>query len=923
MERGVYLMTRKFAAADESWPAYDAVKRWTKKAEIFNKKFIVIPVNESYHWYLAVIYNPRATLDRARAARPTLSNALRDAEALREDLASRESSVLPRLSSEDRDTGGVTSSRHSANSHDSISRDADPLNIIDQADDEQDNKEEGVIGVVRAGVDKLQLKAQTPDHGGVPQPIHSLTYDVFTAQSLGDLSTEVNAGESAVTSPTLPPVKKGKKPGREDFDIIGSCKRVCWTWDRHPSVATNLQRWLQCEAKDKLGEDADFASVPYLEGKCLEQPNFYDCGLYLIHFAKQLLRNSEEVLRFIGYAPRTRGVEGHEEWKRKKAEVWATHESSQLRQEWVHIIDTETQKYRSLNEANTSENVAREALPPESQVSVQALSGPQEAGVETYFAAQARSPNQMDVVDDIQHPSSPDLSRREALSLSPDREGSPPPPASFSSPTGKDARGPGANRLLGAPRPRVSDALSESEEEEQIEEGDAGKVPGVDDHSPQGDVGSSFDKPYDALSHARLHHDHGDVDLSCRPTIDPSMPLTQDNAHAAVSSALGHRYMVLGSYPGAFMDTAEVRHTEEIDHSNASPSHAHSNLCRADLVDPFADLGNAQPIHRESGDGDRIDPWRSSTSHVERRATTHNSTEPLVLVSASSSISRSSSAALAETTPRQPSGSPVYLPYQMRHMETVPQPIFVDEDSPDEVHTLPATAPRPQPSSSQERQSNRVRLSPELSHHSPGLRRPLSRRKSRPQLPLSSDDDAQRTSPTTHHRRPVRRRSKSPGQHTGPSRGEGYGVAEKPKREPSSQMCPTRINVKHAANTNGRALAVQPKSELLGDEASPLVIDDDDADEQPHGGSSRPQRHEREPSLELTKPKRPASKTYARTSRNKRRKTEKEASSQQTIVGFLGKGPDERKASLAFRKPEDQALGSSAQDAFYLTDDDG
>ncbi|KLT44112.1 cysteine proteinase, partial [Cutaneotrichosporon oleaginosum] len=144
------------------------VKRWTKKAEIFNKKFIVIPVNESYHWYLAVIYNPRATLDRARAAR----------------------------------------FRH-----------------------------------------YRQLQASLLDLG------------VLTIRTW------------IIT-----------------FDSMGS---------RHPSVATNLQRWLQCEAKDKLGEDADFASVPYLEGKCLEQPNFYDCGLYLIHFAKQLLRNSEEVLRFI------------------------------------------------------------------------------------------------------------------------------------------------------------------------------------------------------------------------------------------------------------------------------------------------------------------------------------------------------------------------------------------------------------------------------------------------------------------------------------------------------------------------------------------------------------------------------------------------------------------------------------------------
>lgn len=36
---------------------FDAVSRWTKAIDIFNRDFVVVPVNENLHWYLAIICN--------------------------------------------------------------------------------------------------------------------------------------------------------------------------------------------------------------------------------------------------------------------------------------------------------------------------------------------------------------------------------------------------------------------------------------------------------------------------------------------------------------------------------------------------------------------------------------------------------------------------------------------------------------------------------------------------------------------------------------------------------------------------------------------------------------------------------------------------------------------------------------------------
>ncbi|KAG9026715.1 hypothetical protein FS837_004520 [Tulasnella sp. UAMH 9824] len=48
---------------------YPKVKKWTARVNIFSKKFIIVPINEDLHWYLAIIYQPGASL--RTATRPT------------------------------------------------------------------------------------------------------------------------------------------------------------------------------------------------------------------------------------------------------------------------------------------------------------------------------------------------------------------------------------------------------------------------------------------------------------------------------------------------------------------------------------------------------------------------------------------------------------------------------------------------------------------------------------------------------------------------------------------------------------------------------------------------------------------------------------------------------------------------------------
>ena len=42
--------------------AFQAVKSWTKNKSIFESKYLVVPINEQFHWYLAIIRNPGVLL---------------------------------------------------------------------------------------------------------------------------------------------------------------------------------------------------------------------------------------------------------------------------------------------------------------------------------------------------------------------------------------------------------------------------------------------------------------------------------------------------------------------------------------------------------------------------------------------------------------------------------------------------------------------------------------------------------------------------------------------------------------------------------------------------------------------------------------------------------------------------------------------
>ncbi|VDK55474.1 unnamed protein product [Anisakis simplex] len=53
------------AVARSKWimSNYKSVRNWTKNVDLFSKEYIVVPINEDIHWYLAIIVHPSAAIE--------------------------------------------------------------------------------------------------------------------------------------------------------------------------------------------------------------------------------------------------------------------------------------------------------------------------------------------------------------------------------------------------------------------------------------------------------------------------------------------------------------------------------------------------------------------------------------------------------------------------------------------------------------------------------------------------------------------------------------------------------------------------------------------------------------------------------------------------------------------------------------------
>ncbi|KAG8788188.1 hypothetical protein FRC20_006438 [Serendipita sp. 405] len=235
---------------------YNAVRKWTSKVDIFTKRYLVVPINDSerVHWYLAIILYPENVLrmgvsDQEQVQTPKYP----DEDTEMTDATDNE----PLFLQEDQKDVSTPPARVSSGA-------ASPMGSPQPLDTEEGQKE-------AEEVEEELKEVGTPDSGFSP---HELTN--FTTEELDELDNgEVDESWKLLQDCTYLLI----------FDSLGG---------RHPATFKNLKQYLAYEARHKRGiEIEDVDQIQHKQVKSPVQPNYCDCGVYVIQTAQTFLENAD------------------------------------------------------------------------------------------------------------------------------------------------------------------------------------------------------------------------------------------------------------------------------------------------------------------------------------------------------------------------------------------------------------------------------------------------------------------------------------------------------------------------------------------------------------------------------------------------------------------------------------------------------
>lgn len=209
---------------------YDGVKGWTTKIDVTSFDYIVVPINQSAHWYVAIICNPGALL---------------------------------------------------------------PKEIVGQTHDAAQSTATGAE-------DQDQASVQGEGSTRLETVTSSLAHISFDERQVDD-STALDLENSKANSSAKKPKSVRRGPGPRKYDPKDPRVIVLDSLDgAHTNVATTLKTYLRNEIKQRKNVDIELPQQFGMAAKDIPfQTNFTDCGIYLLGYLEEFMKDPYEFTRRI------------------------------------------------------------------------------------------------------------------------------------------------------------------------------------------------------------------------------------------------------------------------------------------------------------------------------------------------------------------------------------------------------------------------------------------------------------------------------------------------------------------------------------------------------------------------------------------------------------------------------------------------
>ncbi|XMA09848.1 hypothetical protein WAI453_002639 [Rhynchosporium graminicola] len=242
---------------------YEAVERWTSKIDLLKYDYIVVPVNETVHWYVAIICNAPKLLKQPSS---------------QEDASQPEKNRNP----ED-DSNKVELEEQAVSS---------PLKLP-----EEEGPDEVDVAVKELNLEESASKLPTPDTPETISDPSAAVDDLNTTQTvnldspIADIVSDVIDQKPSHLRQgkrkSLPPTRKYNPddPRIITLDSLGLA---------HSPTCTNLKRYLMQEIKAKKNIEIEDPGALGTKAKNIPQQNNHcDCGLFLLTYIEEFLKKPD------------------------------------------------------------------------------------------------------------------------------------------------------------------------------------------------------------------------------------------------------------------------------------------------------------------------------------------------------------------------------------------------------------------------------------------------------------------------------------------------------------------------------------------------------------------------------------------------------------------------------------------------------
>ncbi|GFG25754.1 ubiquitin-like-specific protease 2 [Aspergillus udagawae] len=267
---------------------YEGVQKWTRNVDIFSYDYIVVPINEAAHWYVAIICNlpklPGIAKEEVAIDEPAEGSTEPSVPPKRDD---SENPNAPEAVRKIPSGSGETETGARSTPHpekEELARESlAAMSLLDQ----KEMKEREELEVPPSD-EEWPEKEENPVSS--PAKLSSPPRDTEPSKQVNSQ----DASQSSVSGSQKSRKPKKKRPGPR-YDVW---QPTVITFDslnlsRSPTISV-LRNYLREEAQSKRGLEIDTTLIKGMKAQEIPlQPNYSDCGLYLLAYVEKFVQDPD------------------------------------------------------------------------------------------------------------------------------------------------------------------------------------------------------------------------------------------------------------------------------------------------------------------------------------------------------------------------------------------------------------------------------------------------------------------------------------------------------------------------------------------------------------------------------------------------------------------------------------------------------